>query len=247
MSSLLWILLSSVVLALISLIGGLALFLSKNRFDKIINHLVSFSAGALLSGAMIHLLPESFESFQDNYLVGLLVLGGLIIFYIFEQFIHWHHCHRDTGSHVKPVSYLILFADGLHNLMDGLAVGSAFMVDHRLGLASLVAIVSHEIPQELGDFGIMIYSGWTAKKALIFNLMSSLTFLAGGLATYFMSKTIDVTYFLPITAGGFIYIAAVDLLPQVNNKCQTNARLGYFISFLLGIILLVITKIIFNH
>jgi zinc and cadmium transporter len=245
-SSLLWITVSSVVLALISLVGGLTLLLSRKKFAQSSFYLVSFSAGALLAGAIVHLLPESFESSLDSFMVSLLTLGGVVLFYIFEQFIHWHHCHRDLDDHVHPVSYMILVADGIHNIIDGLAVGSAFLVDYRLGLATLVAVVAHEIPQELGDFGILIHSGWSAKKALIFNLLSSLTFFIGGLIAYFASRSIDISYLLPIAAGSFIYIAAVDLLPQVNEKCESTGRFAHFLYFIVGAGLLVVLRFLFE-
>jgi len=246
MSSLGWIVISSILLALISLSGGLVLFLSKKRFGGLIIYLVSFSAGALLSGAIVHLLPESFEEIQNSFLVSLLVLGGVVLFYVFEQFVHWHHCHRQVESHIHPVSYLILVADGIHNAIDGLAVGSAFVVDYRLGIATLIAVVAHEIPQELGDFGVLIHSGWSAKKALIFNLLSSLTFFVGAIVAYFASKAVDVSYLLPVAAGSFIYIAAVDLLPQVSQMCGQKTRFAHFLSFVIGAGLLVVLKILFE-
>ncbi|MFA5158787.1 MAG: ZIP family metal transporter [Patescibacteria group bacterium] len=246
MIPLIWIIVSSLILALVSLAGGLALVITGKKFNQLIMYLVSFSAGALLAGALVHLLPESFEKIANSMLVSLLVLSGLVSFYILEQFISWHHCHRSVGEHVHPVSYLILIADGVHNLIDGLAVGSAFMIDYHLGIATLIAVVAHEVPQELGDFGILIHSGWTARRALVFNLLSSLTFFIGAIITYFLSKEIEIVYLLPIAAGSFIYIAAVDLLPQVNKACEQKPKLAHFLSFVLGTVLLIVLKIFFE-
>lgn len=246
MSAFIWIIISSILMALISLVGGLVLSLTRKRFNELIVFLVSFSAGALLSGAIVYLLPESFEKLENNFLVSILVLGGIVLFYVLEQFIHWHHCHREVQNHVHPVSYLILVADGVHNFIDGLAVGSAFVVDNRLGIATLVAVVAHEIPQELGDFGVLLHSGWSARRALIFNLLSSLTFFVGAIVAYLVSKSIDVSYLLPIAAGSFVYIAAVDLLPQVNNECFPKSRFSHFLSFVLGAGILVLLKILFE-
>jgi len=246
MSPLFWIIVSSILLALVSLVGALVLVFSKKKFENLVTILVSFSAGALLSGAIVHLLPEGFENIENSFHVSLLTLGGLVIFYILEQFIHWHHCHKGVEEHVHPVSYLILFSDGVHNLIDGLAVGSAFVIDTNLGLAALVAVVAHEIPQELGDFGVLLHSGWTARRALWFNLLSSLTFAVGALLSVALSNAINVNYLLPITAGGFIYIAAVDLLPQVKKACEQKSKLTHFLSFILGILLLIALRILFE-
>ncbi len=245
MSSIVWILISAVILAVISLVGGFAILLSKQKFSQLIIYLVSFAAGSLLSGAIVHLMPESFEQLGNNFLTSILILCGIVLFYILEQFVHWHHCHRAVESHIHPVSYLILVADSIHNLIDGLAVGTAFVIDGHLGIATLIAVIAHEIPQELGDFGILIHSGWTAKRALIFNLLSSATFFIGSILALFASQLLNVAYLLPLAAGGFIYIAAVDLLPQIHKECETKARLSHFFSFILGIIILVVLKIFF--
>lgn len=246
MTPLLWILASSVILAVISLAGGLALLISRSKFKDIISHLVSLSAGALLGGALVHLIPESIDELGNNLTTSLLVVGGLVFFYILEQFIHWHHCHREVEDHVHPVSYLLLVADSVHNFIDGLAVASSFVISPDLGLATLIAVSTHELPQELGDFGVMIHSGWSVRKALWINLLSSLTFLVGALVAYFVSTSINISYLLPIAAGGFIYIAAVDLLPQVNKECEQKTKLSYFTWFVMGIGLLVLLKIIFG-
>ena len=238
MNALSYILLSSAALAAVSLIGALTVILSRKLFNQLIPNLVAFSAGALISGAILHLIPESIDELGNQPKTFLLVLLGIVAFYVLEQFIHWHHCHKETHEHKVPVSYLILFADGVHNLIDGLAVGAAFLVNPAVGVSTLIAVVAHEIPQELGDFGILIHSGWKTSRALFFNFISSLTFLVGGLIIYFVSKDVNVSYLLPFAAGTFIYIAAVDLIPEIKSNSELKSKISYFIFFILGIVLL---------
>ncbi len=238
MNALSFILLSSVALAAVSLVGAVTVVLSKKLFNQLIPNLVALSAGALIGGAILHLIPESIDELGNQPKTFLLILLGIVAFYILEQFIHWHHCHKETHEHKAPVSYLILFADGVHNLIDGLAVGAAFLVNPAVGVSTLIAVVAHEIPQELGDFGILIHSGWTTGRALLFNFISSLTFLVGGLIIYLVSKDVNVSYLLPFAAGTFIYIAAVDLIPEIKSNSELKSKISYFIFFILGIVLL---------
>lgn len=243
MTILTWIILSGLILGLISLLGALVVLATKKLFNKIIPHLVSFSAGALLGGAFFYLIPESIELLGNETRTFLYLALGLLSFYILEQFIHWHHCHKQTEEHNHPVSYLILAADAVHNFVDGLAVGAAFLAGVPVGIATLIAVVAHEIPQELGDFGILIHSGWKIKRALLFNFVSSLTFLVGALLIYTVSRGINVNYLVPFAAGGFIYIASTDLIPEINRQQKPIDRFAYFITFVLGLALLLVTRI----
>jgi len=242
MNALSYIVFSSIVLAAVSLDGALAVLLSRKIFNELIPNLVAFSAGALIGGAILHLIPESIDELGNEPSTFVLILAGIVAFYILEQFIHWHHCHKETHDHKKPVSYLILIADGVHNLIDGLAVAAAFLTAPALGVSTLVAVVAHEIPQELGDFGILIHSGWKSGKALLFNFISSLTFLAGGLIAYFVSKDFDVSVLLPFAAGTFIYIAAVDLIPEIKSDTKLKSKISFFIAFVLGLILMYLIR-----
>lgn len=238
MNTLTLILISSGAMAVISLVGAFTVLLSKKLFHDLIPNLVAFSAGALIGGAILHLIPESVQELGNGSTTYLLILLGIVLFYILEQFIHWHHCHKETHEHKHPVSYLILFADTIHNLIDGLAIGAAFLINPAVGLSTLIAVVAHEIPQELGDFGILIHSGWTVRRALIVNFISSLTFLAGGLIVYFLARSINVSYLLPFAAGTFIYIAAVDLIPEIKSNGELKAKFSYFAFFVLGLLIM---------
>lgn len=238
MSILLWIILSTLIVSVVSLVGAVFLFFKEETIKKIITPLVAFSAGALLAGALLHLIPETVEELGDGQGVFLLVIAGFTFFFLLEQFIHWHHCHRLPSEHKHPVTYLILIADSIHNFLDGLAVGSAFMVDVRLGVITALVVTMHEIPQELGDFGILLHGGWKKSQALLFNLFSALTMVFGGLLAYLVSARTEVAYLLPLAAGSFIYIAAADLIPEVKHNKNIGRNLLHFLTFIVGILLI---------
>jgi zinc and cadmium transporter len=170
--------------------------------------------------------------------VFLWTLSGFTLFFALEQFLHWHHCHRADADCRKPLTYLILLGDGLHNFLGGVGVAGVFLIDVRLGIAAWLAAAAHEVPQELGDFGVLIHGGWDKRKALLLNLASGATFLLGGLAAYAASSAIDVSVLVPFAAGNFIYIGASDLVPEVNKHRDIRASLLHFVSFSGGIALL---------
>jgi len=238
MTPLLWILLSTIGLSAISLVGAFTLLLKENILKKLIHPLVAFSAGSLLGGAMLHLIPESIEASNEVQMIFILVIFGFTTFFMLEQFIHWHHCHKAPSEHKHPVTYMILISDGVHNFLDGLAIGSAFIIDIRLGIVTTIAIAMHEIPQEMGDFGILLNGGWEKFKALLFNFLSGLTAVFGGLIAWYFAKEIDVSYLLPFAAGNFIYIAASDLIPEVKHRENLKENIVHFITFVFGILLM---------
>jgi zinc and cadmium transporter len=174
------------------------------------------------------------------------VLAGYKSFLVLEQLLHWHHCHRAVADCRRPLTYLVLIGDGLHNLLGGLAIGGAFLIDVRLGLASWVAAAAHEIPQELGDFAVLVHGGWSKRSALAFNVISAATFLLGGLITYAMSSALDVAFLIPIAAGNFIYIGAADLVPEVNKHENARANLAHLAMFVLGLALMYLVKVVFE-
>jgi zinc and cadmium transporter len=222
MSTLGWIVVSGVAMSALALVGSLTLVLPERTLKRILLPLVALAAGSLLGGAFFHMLPESIETLGNVPSVYVWMAAGFFGFFVLEQLLDWHHCHRSVSEH-KPIGHLILLADAAHNLIGGLAVGSAFVVDIRLGMVTWLVAATHEIPQELGDFGILVHSGWRPVSALLYNLGSALTFLVGSLIAYAASGSTDVAVLVPFAAGNFIYIAAADLLPQVTSNGTTDA------------------------
>ena len=144
------------------------------------------------------------------------------------------------------MTYLILIADGIHNFIGGLAVAGAFLIDIRVGISAWIAAAAHEIPQELGDFGILIHGGWKKGRALLYNLLSALTFLIGGIIAYIASLTTDVTFLLPFAAGNFIYIAAADLIPEIKHEESAMLNVVHFLSFFAGVVVLLVARFVFE-
>ncbi|MFO7547475.1 MAG: ZIP family metal transporter [Acidimicrobiia bacterium] len=225
MSTLGWVVISGLAMSSIALVGSITLFLPERTLGRLIMPLVAFAAGSLLGGALFHMLPGSVEVLGNRLAVYVWLTAGFVTFFLLEQYLQWHHCHRTVSRH-GPLGYLILLADGAHNFIGGLAVAGAFIVDLRLGLVTWLVAAAHEVPQELGDFGILVHSGWSPHRALLFNLLSALTFLLGGLIAYAMSGAVEVAFLVPFAAGNFIYIAAADLLPQLtaSKTCATDAE-----------------------
>jgi len=242
MNNLFWIIIGTLSISLVSFVGLSVNVFKENLLRKIIFPLVAFSAGALLAGAFLHMIPEAIEEGASLDYVFIWVLIGFSLFFLLEQFIHWHHCHRLPSEHKHPVTYLILLADGIHNFIDGLAIGGAFMVDFHLGWITLFITAAHEIPQELGDFGILIHGGWKAKQALLFNFLSGLTAVIGGVTAYFLAAKINILFLLPFAAGNFIYIASSDLIPEIKSHETLKRNLLHFSFFLFGIFFMAIFK-----
>ncbi|MDO9590020.1 MAG: ZIP family metal transporter [Microcella sp.] len=230
-----WILGSGLLMSAIALVGSATFLLPASWFDRIVLPLVALAAGSLLGGALFHMIPESLAVIGDPLDVVTWLAVGFVTFLVLEQFLHWHHCHRNEGAH-RPVGYLILMADGLHNLIGGLAVGGAFVIDIRLGVITWLIAAAHEIPQELGDFGLLVHSGWGRRQALTFNVISALTFLVGGLLAFALSSTIEVAFLVPFAAGNFIYIAAADLIPQFSTETTLKRKLVVLASFTVGLV-----------
>ena len=244
MNVLFWIIGSTFAMSLIAWAGLLTLFLREELLKKITLPLVAFSAGALLGGAFLHMIPEAISNIGPSLSVFLWVLVGFSLFFLLENFIQWHHCHRPPSEHKKPVTYLILVADGIHNFIGGLAIAGAFIVDIKVGIVTWLACAAHEVPQELGDFGILIHGGWEKKKALLFNFFSASTIVLGGIVAYFISTKMDVTFLLPFAAGNFIYIAASDLIPEIKHETNIKNNLIHFITFIFGILLILAVRFI---
>jgi len=240
-TTLLLILLSVFIVSLISFVSAITLFTHK-KLDEILNYLVCFAAGGLLGAAFLDLLPEASKFPHDN--VFLLALAGLLAFFLVELYFHWHHHHahiKGENKHMHAVGYLNLIGDGVHNFIDGMIIAASFLVSTPLGIVTTIAVIAHEIPQEIGDFGILVYSGFSKGKALLFNFLTALTAVAGALLAYFASNLMQnfIYLLIPFAAGSFIYIAAADLLPEIHkhrgNKIESLGQIALLFS---GIILI---------
>lgn len=234
---------SVIIVSLISLIGIVALSLRKDFLQKSIFLIVSLAIGALFGDALIHLIPEAFEKIENPAFVSLLIISGILSFLVLEKFLRWHHGHGH-GSHgghvddrIKPLGFLVLVSDGIHNLVDGIIIGASYLISIEIGIATTVAIILHEIPQEISDFGLLIHAGFTRMKALAINFITALSaivgvgiaFVIGGGGETFIPAV------LAFAAGGFIYIAGSDLVPELHKTSDLKRSLLQFVAILVGI------------
>jgi zinc and cadmium transporter len=237
------IVVSGIIMSLLALVGSITLLLPSETLERLVKPLVAFAAGSLLGGAFFHMLPAVTEEGLSLAEASLWMMVGFTLFLALEQFLHWHHCHRASAACKKPLTYLILLGDGLHNFLGGMGVAGVFLLDLRLGVGAWLAAAAHEVPQELGDFGVLVHGGWKKGEALLFNLISGLTFLVGSLVAYAASARVDVTVLVPFAAGNFIYIGASDLVPEVNKHHSILVNLVNFLSFAAGLALLWIIRL----
>jgi len=247
METLIWIIGSSLLMSAIALVGSVTLILKEKTLNKIILPLVAFAAGSLIGGAFFHMIPAGIISYGNTTGFYLWIVIGFVVFFMLEQFLHWHHCHRADLDCKKPLTYLILIGDALHNFIGGLAIAGVFLIDIRLGIMTWLAAAAHEIPQELGDFGVLIHGGWSKHSALIFNVLSALTFLIGGLITYILSSDFDVAFLVPFAAGNFIYIGASDLVPEIKKHENLKTNIIHLLSLITGIILMIAIRILIGY
>ncbi len=244
MNTLVLILVSTFLISLGALIGVFTLALKEKVLEKILLNLVSISAGALMGGAFFHLLPEALENLSGDLLFSL-TLFSFILFFLIEKILHWRHCHKGRCE-VHNFGAMNLIGDSFHNFLDGLIIAAAFGASQSLGMATFLAVALHEIPQEIGDFGVLLYSGWEKKKALLANFLVALTVVLGGLVGFYLSEvnTVFIPYLMPIAAGGFLYIAGSDLLPEIRKETSLKKSLLSFSLFLLGVVLMYLIKLI---
>ncbi len=230
---------SVLIVSLISLVGVIAFALKSRNINNIALFLVSFSAGSLFGGAFIHLLPEAAEEIGFGLTMSMSALAGILVFFVLENFIHWRHCHIPTSKeHPHPLGIMNLVGDGFHNLIDGMVIAASYMASTEVGIATTLAVVLHEIPQEIGDFGVLIHAGYSKVKALFFNFLSALAALLGAILILVLGSLVEglVPALLPFTAGGFIYIAGSDLIPELKKACYPFSRMFLqFLSLMAGI------------
>jgi zinc and cadmium transporter len=235
-----WIytIISVLMVSLISLVGVFALSFDQKKLYKVLIYLVSFSAGTLMGDAFLHLIPEAFENSGNSVQISFSILGGILIFFLIEKSIRWRHCHEEPcEDHPHPFSYVILFGDSIHNFIDGMIIAASFLVSIPLGIATTTAVIFHEIPQEIGDFASLVYAGFSRGKALLFNFITALTAVLGAILILAINLNVaNLTSFLvPFAAGGFIYIAGTDLIPELHKHRGLKASFWQTLAFVLGI------------
>ena len=249
-------LLSVLAISLVSLAGVFTLSLGKARLERTIFLLVAFAVGAMLGGALLHLIPESYEALGGGPATGLLVLTGVVAFFVLEKFLHWrhqhgapealegatghvHHSHHHGLDAAAPFALVNLVGSVAHNLIDGAIVAAAYMVSIQTGVVTTLAVMLHEIPQEIGNFGVLVYGGYSPKKALLYNFIAGLGGLVGAVLVLVLGSRVDglSDVLLPVTAGAFLYIAGSDLIPELNRRHSYPATkaVGQLVMMLLGI------------
>ncbi|MEK6862201.1 MAG: ZIP family metal transporter [Nanoarchaeota archaeon] len=231
-------LVSVIVVSLISLIGIITLPFKNGKVRKILIYFVSFSAGGLLGDVFIHLLPESTAKLGFGINISLYVLIGIVTYFIVEKIIRWQHCH--TRNHTHPFSFMIIYGDAVHNFIDGLIIGASYLVNLETGVATTLAVLFHEIPQEIGDFGTLLHGGLTKSRALLFNFLSAITSILGAIVVLSLKSYADnlISFLIPFAAGGFIYIAGADLIPELHKEVKISKSILQLFSFIIGVLVM---------
>ena len=247
MNVLLWILAFTALSSAISLIGVFFLSIRRSILTRFMSSLVSFAAGALMAAAFLELLPEALEMADNNVLVLSYALVGVLVFFVIEQFLLWSHCHHGKCE-VHSFSYLILLGNSVHNFVYGVIIAASFLVSIPAGITTSLAIIFHEIPQEVGDFSVLLFGGLSRKRALVYNFLSALTAFAGAILAYYFRDVVALSnqYLLAFAAGGFIYIASADLLPELHKERVPVRSLAQFMSLLVGVLLIWGVGVIFG-
>jgi zinc and cadmium transporter len=246
MSSLAWILLGGLLMSAIALVGSVTVILRPSTLERLLLPLVSLAAGTLLGGAFFHMIPAGTSGMMPVTAAGW-VLAGFVVFLALEQFLHWRHSHVGPVTTDPPVTRLILIGDGLHNFIGGLGVASAFLLDPRIGLTAWLAAAAHEVPQELGDFGVLVHAGWSRRRTLFWNFLSGLTFLAGALVAYLVSFQFNVAALVLFGAGNFIYIGATDLIPEIKAHDSLPRAVLHFGCFVAGLLMMAVLAVALPH
>lgn len=252
---------SVLVVSLVSLVGVAAFSLNQTFLNKILFALVGLAAGALLGDAFIHLIPESLEVIGDETNFGLAVLAGVSLFFILEKVLRWHHAHHaneeshegheiyeadESHTHLAP---MVIVADGVHNMVDGAVIAASYLVSPALGVATTIAVFLHEIPQEIADYALLLHAGYSRTKALFFNFLSGLTALIGAGVVLAVGGEVETfgAYAAAVTAGAFIYLAAADLIPELNRRTGVRSSVVSLSAFLVGIALMFALTLLESH
>jgi zinc and cadmium transporter len=246
-----WIILFCLLGGLLSVLAAaLFLVLKESIRNHLLPHLVSFATGALLGAAFLGLLPHALASVNstDTHVIPMAVLLGLLGFFLLEKLVLWRHCHADhcevhapdDRSREHSTGTMILLGDGLHNFLDGVLIAAAFLTDIHLGVVTSLAVAAHEIPQEVGDFAVLLHSGFSRSRAFLYNVLTSLTTVIGGVLAYFALQQMQdvLPYALAIAASSFIYIAVADLIPTLHRRVEGRATLQQVLLIAAGILLI---------
>jgi len=234
--------LSVSIVSLISFAGVLTLVMRKELLSKSIFVLVSLAVGALLGDVFVHIIPEAFEELNNPLLVSLTLIGGILLFFILEKVLHWHHHTAEHAEeHQHPVGNMVLVGDSVHNFIDGLLIAASYMISLEVGVATTIAVILHEIPQEIGNFGVLIHAGYSKAKALWYNFLSALTAVAGAVIGLIVGGSVEgfAAWLLPLTAGGFIYIALSDLIPELHKEQRFNQGVIQVAAIIVGVLSMV--------
>jgi len=237
----LYTLTSVIIISIVSFTGIFTLSMKEKTLKRIIIYLVSLSAGSFFGDAFIHLLPETVEEFGFGFEISIHILLGIIAFFILEKILHWHHYHfPHNKNQIHPFAIMNLIGDSVHNFIDGLIIGASYLISFPVGIATTLAVILHEIPQEISDFGVLIHGGFSKTKALFFNFLTALTAILGAIVSLLLSSFIEnlTMILIPFAAGAFIYIAGSDLIPELHKEVEIRKSLLQFVFFNLGLLLM---------
>jgi len=240
-------LISVLIVSVISLVGILTIIFKIKNLESYLLHFVSFSAGALFGDSFLHLLPDVVEKYGLDITTSLYILSGIIFFFIIEKIIHWRHCHvPDSEEHIHPFAITNLIGDAIHNFIDGLIIGASYLINIPTGVATTIAVILHEIPQEIGDFSVLLSGGFTKARALLMNLLTALTAFLGVIIALVLNNYVTSIdkFLIPFAAGSFIYIAGSDLIPELHKEVKVTKSLMQLVTFIFGILIMVVLLIL---
>ncbi|EKD46566.1 MAG: hypothetical protein ACD_67C00170G0002 [uncultured bacterium] len=234
-----WIysLVSVTIVSLLSLLGLIAFPFGEEKIKKFLIWAVAFAGGTLLGDAFLHLIPEAYEN-SGGIGIAFSILAGMLAFFVLEKFIHWHHCHDiSCHEHNETFSYVIMFGDAAHNFIDGMIIAASYAVSIPIGIATTLAVIFHEIPHEVGDFASMLYGGFSKAKALWYNFLAGIVAIFGALLVLVIDTSItNISYYLvPFAAGGFIYVASADIIPELHKSTKISHSFGQLLFIIAGI------------
>lgn len=258
---------SVLVVSLVSLIGAFTLSFNKDFLQKVLFAFVGLAAGALFGDAFIHLLPEAFEHVDNSVLISVLALSGIIIFFMLEKFLLWHHHHMHSledgeleaeehifeqnkllnqGKKIKPLGVLVLTSDAIHNLVDGIVIATSFLISIEVGIATTIAVILHEVPQEIADFALLVHSGMSKSKALVWNFTTAIFAILGAFLVVLMGSFLEgyTAHIGAFAAGAFIYVAGSDLVPEIHKTRDFKKSTIQFVSIIIGVLVMLLLTVL---